>query len=103
MWKKIGLAICASGMMGCTQGVRSPASTSTSSSAVILSDLTVVSYDTSVATLNIRGALHLDSVTELNTVKFYMNSSCSGQPAGQGIENDFTGSGIEIRLSSTVA
>ena len=67
---------------------------------IVLSALTEVTYNTKLATLNITGKLQTDGATDLTVLDFHTNSSCSDASVGQGTSGTFSGSGIQLQVSS---
>lgn len=60
--------------------------------------VTLVSYTSSTATVNVQAVLPSDAGAPLSTIKLYTNSLCSGVPAGQGLANTFASPGIRADL-----
>ncbi len=63
-----------------------------------LKTFNLVSYTSTVATVNVMGSLPKSGTTDLNLIKFYKVADCSGDSLGQGLQKDFVNSGIQIQL-----
>lgn len=61
-------------------------------------NLTLVSFTSSTATVNVQAALPSDAYAPLSTVKIYTNSQCVGLPVGQGLANAFASPGLQALL-----
>ena len=89
-------------LVGCLGGSGAGSSASqTSAGAASFVSSTVVDYDTVTVKLNLKGDLKIPGGTGFNVVKFYSNSSCSSALVGQGLNQDFSTTGIDVQLSST--
>lgn len=64
--------------------------------------ITVVSYTSATATVNIKGELLSDSLAPLSTIKLYSNSTCSGNSIGHGLASEFKNTGIQAQVSVLV-
>lgn len=65
------------------------------------SSLEVVTYDSLVAKLRIKGALKVTGENGLYPVDFYADSLCAMTSIGHGLSRDLTDAGVEIQVSST--
>jgi fibronectin type 3 domain-containing protein len=63
-----------------------------------LKTFNLVSYTSTVATVNVMGSLPKSGTSDLNLIKFYKAADCSGDILGQGLQKEFSNSGIQIQL-----
>lgn len=88
-------------LAGCLGGGGSGSSVQASLGTAEFSSLEVVTYDSLVAKLRIKGALKVTGENGLYPVDFYADSLCAMTSIGHGLSRDLTDAGVEIQVSST--
>jgi fibronectin type 3 domain-containing protein len=84
--------------VGCTGN---KLSVSPAASAISLQQSILVTYNSSLVTLNLIGLATGSVITPLTPILFFNDATCSGAILGQGIEQDYASVGIQIVLPST--
>ena len=85
-------------IMGCGKGSQVTPSLLPS---ISFTDMTLIQYDSHLATVNIKGKIEGPSMTALTQVTFYADDRCSGELIGSGVTQDFYFQGIQLKVSST--
>ncbi len=69
---------------------------------VKLTSMTLVSYTSTVATVNLTGTLPASVISAQSPVQFFTDSTCGGSKVGQGLASDFSGQGVQLLLPVSV-
>jgi fibronectin type 3 domain-containing protein len=98
-------AFCAAALLtsvtGCLGGGGGGSNQQASLGSVEFIGITVQTYDALAVELLVQGRLRLNGATDLNQVSIYTDANCLVEKVGQGIHQDFFGSGISISIPST--
>lgn len=69
---------------------------------VVLNTLSVLTYDLTNSTLNLKGKFNLPGTSALNLVHIYSEAACATTPLANGVESGFESAGIQVSVSSTL-
>ena len=70
---------------------------------LVVKNLSLTGYTTTVASLNIQGQVNIADASDLTILTFYAEAECHTTALGQGLVKTFQDTGIALAVSSTVA